>query len=65
MGFDADIGGIAVKTEEAIEVRMKHYLEAVGDPYRFCVGKTRVRVVFGRAGAPLEASLEKILMREI
>ena len=60
-----DIKNIVVDTRGSVTARMKSYLAAVGDPYRFRVGKTRVSVVFsGREGGSLESELEKICMRE-
>ncbi len=60
-----DIKNIAVDTRGSVAARMKSYLAAVGDPYRFRVGKTHVSVVFsGREGGTLESELEKICMRK-
>ena len=60
-----DIKNIVVDTRGSVAARMKSYLAAVGDPYRFRVGNTRVRVVFGgREGGTLESELENICMRK-
>lgn len=63
--FCADIGEIEVDVGEEVLTKMRKYLAVVGDPYNFCVGKTRVRVTFGRSHAPsVQSGLEKISMRK-
>ncbi len=63
--FCADIGEIEVNAGEEVPKKMLKYLAAVGDPYNFCVGKTRVRVTFGSSHAPsVQSGLEKISMRK-
>ena len=67
MGLDfcVDIGEIEVNAEDEVLTKMLKYLAAVGDPYNFRVGKTRVRVTFENSGAPsVQAGLEKISMRK-
>ena len=53
----ADLLDIEITGDTAQE-RLENYLAQVGDPYRFRVGKTAVRVLFREGEKPLEEKLQ-------
>ena len=42
--------------------RLESYLDQVGNPYLFRVGKTPVRLVFNKGGTPLESKLKSYFL---
>ena len=53
-----DIRGIDIDPDAPAEERLSQFIEKVGNPYLFCVGKVPVRVTFSQT----EKSLDNVLI---
>lgn len=46
----ADLNEITTDRNEALETRLNRFLDAIGNPYIFRVGDTKVKISFARNG---------------
>lgn len=46
----ADLREITTDTKVALETRLNNFLDAIGNPYMFRVGDTKVKISFARNG---------------
>ena len=53
-----DIREIHIDPDVPAEKRLASFIERVGNPYMFCVGKTPVRVVFSKTGKTLDNAIK-------
>jgi len=57
-----DIREIYLDPDAPVEQRMSKFIEEVGNPYMFCVGKTPVRVVFSKTGETLDNAIKNCFL---
>ena len=53
-----DIRDIRLDPDAPAEERLAHFIEKVGNPYIFCVGKVPVRVMFSKEGETLDNAVK-------
>ena len=53
-----DIRGIQIDIDAPAGERLSKFIEEVGNPYMFCVGKTPVRVMFSQTGQTLDNAIK-------
>jgi len=53
-----DIRDVDIDSNATAEERLSHFIEKVGNPYMFCVGKVAVRVVFSETDKTLDNAIK-------
>ena len=54
-----DIRQINIDPDAPVAERLSQFIEKVGNPYLFCVGKVPVRVVFSKTAQTLDVAVKK------